>query len=86
MRRIEYIWDDQPFKTMLTVIEGVYENGHIVLERKPKPNIKAKVMVIFEEIAEIESFPKKRPFGIAKGTIKLSPDFNDPLEDLKDYM
>ncbi|WP_221391606.1 DUF2281 domain-containing protein [Dyadobacter sp. NIV53] len=71
---------------MLTVIEGVYENGQIVLDHKPKTSTKIKVMVIFEEVNEIENIPQKRPFGIAKGTIQLSPDFNDPLEDLKDYM
>lgn len=71
---------------MLTVIEGVYENGQIVLERMPKRTTKTKVMVISEEIAETENILKKRRFGISKGTIQLSPDFNDPMEDLKDYM
>ncbi|GLU55311.1 DUF2281 domain-containing protein [Dyadobacter frigoris] len=71
---------------MLTVIEGVYENGQIVLEHTPKLNTKTKVMVIFEEIIETEVAPKKRTFGISKGTIQMSPDFNDPLDDLKDYM
>ncbi|MCF2445410.1 DUF2281 domain-containing protein [Dyadobacter sp. CY345] len=71
---------------MLTVIEGVYENGQIVLERKPKTSTKTKVMVIFEEVNEIEKTLQKRPFGIAKGTIQLSEDFNAPLDDLKDYM
>lgn len=71
---------------MLTVIEGVYENGQVTLKDKPKVNTKAKVMVIFEEMAESELIPQKRPFGISKCTIKLGPDFNDPLEDLQDYM
>jgi len=29
--------------------------------------------------------PKKRQFGFAKGKISLSPDFNEPLEDFKEY-
>jgi Protein of unknown function (DUF2281) len=30
---------------------------------------------------------KKRPvFGYAKGTFVMSPDFDEPLEDFKDYM
>jgi len=30
---------------------------------------------------------KKRPkFGCAKGQIYLSPDFDEPLDDFKDYM
>ena len=30
--------------------------------------------------------PKKRQFGALKGKIKLAPDFDEPLEDFKDYM
>jgi uncharacterized protein DUF2281 len=29
---------------------------------------------------------KKRQLGAAKGMIKMSPDFDEPLEDFKDYM
>lgn len=30
---------------------------------------------------------KKKPkFGCAKGQIYISPDFDDPLDDFKDYM
>ena len=28
----------------------------------------------------------KRKFGSAKGLISMSPDFDEPLEDFKDYM
>ncbi len=28
----------------------------------------------------------KRPFGILKGKIKMADDFDEPLEDFKDYM
>lgn len=28
----------------------------------------------------------ERPFGTMKGSFTLSPDFNEPLDDLKDYM
>lgn len=71
---------------MFTIIEGVYENGQVILDHKPKSDTKTKVVVIFEEKAEIKNVTQKRPFGIAKGKIKLSPDFDDPLDDLKDYM
>lgn len=30
--------------------------------------------------------PKKREFGYAKGKIKLAPDFDQPLDEFKDYM
>lgn len=29
---------------------------------------------------------KERKLGIAKGLIKMSADFDEPLEDFKDYM
>lgn len=71
---------------MLTTIEGVYENGHVVFNENPPMVSKSKVLVTFiEEISN--KFPlKKRPFGTLKGTIKLSEDFNEPLDELKDYM
>ena len=33
-----------------------------------------------------ENKPKKPKFGCAKGRFKMSPDFDAPLEDLKEYM
>lgn len=33
-----------------------------------------------------EEKPKKRQIGLAKGLIEISPDFDEPLEDFKDYM
>lgn len=35
-----------------------------------------------------QNTPKPRPslFGHAKGKIYMAPDFDDPLEDFKDYM
>jgi len=35
---------------------------------------------------KVQEKPKKRQFGFAKGKISLSPDFNEPLEDFKEYM
>lgn len=71
---------------MLTVIEGTYENGQVILDHKPQVENKTKVVVIFEESDTSGKVLEKRPFGISKGSITLSPDFNDPLDDLKDYM
>ena len=30
--------------------------------------------------------PNKRPFGILKGKIKMADDFDEPMEDFKNYM
>nr|WP_295934855.1 DUF2281 domain-containing protein [uncultured Dyadobacter sp.] len=70
---------------MHTVIEGVYEDGKVTLDHKPDVGVKSKVKVIFEEI-DAEPMPSKRPFGLAKGTIHMAPDFDEPLDDLKDHM
>ncbi len=71
----------------MLIIEGTYENGQIVLNEQPKTLTKAKVAVVFEEeTAEKKYAPTKRPFGLSKGKFTLSDDFDEPLEDLKDYM
>lgn len=71
---------------MQTVIEGIYENGKVTLDHKPDVAVKTKVKVIFEEVEATMNPPARRPFGIGKGTIELAPDFDEPLDDLKDYM
>lgn len=72
---------------MPITVEGTYKNGQIVLKEKPESVMKAKVTVVFdEETTEKKYAPTKRPFGLAKGKIHLSDDFNEPLEDLKEYM
>ncbi len=72
---------------MLTTIEGTYENGQIVLKERPKNIAKAEVIVVFtEKIAEKKDNTTKRPFGISKGAFILSDDFDEPLDDLKDYL
>lgn len=30
--------------------------------------------------------PKKRTAGLAKGLVEMTPDFEEPLEDFKDYV
>ncbi len=36
--------------------------------------------------SKIDSTKKVREFGFAKGKIHLSEDFDDPIEDFKDFM
>lgn len=69
---------------MLTTIEGIYENGQVIFKEKPPIKTKTKVYITFME--EITENSMVRPFGTLKGSIKLSPDFNEPLDDLKEYM
>jgi hypothetical protein len=70
-----------------TMISGFYENGQIVLDDLPKTNKKVQVFVSFTEPLEIEKkAKKKRQFGTMKGSFIIPDDFNEPLDDLKDYM
>ena len=72
---------------MLTTIKGIYENGEIKLEEKPDVKEPMQVIVTFmEEVKENGKKPLRRA-GFGKGTITyISPDFDEPLDDLKEYM
>ncbi len=70
---------------MLITIEGYFENGEVVL-KEPAPTTKrTKVLVTFTEEVQ-EAALKPRQFGTMKGEIWMSEDFNEPLDDLKEYM
>ena len=72
---------------MLTTIKGIYDNGQIVLDEVPPTKNRSKVVVTFLEEIESSSSPaKKRPFGSLKGKIGIPDNFNEPLDDLKEYM
>ncbi len=70
---------------MLTTIKGTYDNGQIILDEIPSAKNKSKVVVTFLEEIESPSL-QKRPFGSLKGKIGIPDNFNEPLDDLKDYM
>lgn len=73
---------------MLTTIKGVYDHGKITLTEPPPNTTKADVMVTFlpteEKIAQKEK--QKIILGMLDGKIILPEDFNEPSDDLKDYM
>ncbi len=76
---------------MLTVPGIIDEEGQLHLEEKLlEKGKKAKVFVtLVEEISEDKPKPK-RQLGLLQGTFTdpywSSEEFNDPLDDLKDYM
>ncbi len=52
-------------------------------------NLKKEVadfVAFLSQKSQKEQKPKKRKFGSAKGMVKMSPDFDEPLEDFKEYM
>lgn len=69
---------------MLTLV-GTYENGQVILTDKPPIQKKMTVYVTFVEEVVEEQMMKRRA-GSLKGQIHMPDDFNEPLDDLKDYM
>ncbi|WP_373512511.1 hypothetical protein [Persicitalea sp.] len=78
---------------MYTAIKGIYENG-VLTFLEPVPDVyKSEVLVTFLSEKQPSSSPQDRvPGGLLrldhlKGkTLSLPDDFNDPLDDLEDYM
>ena len=70
---------------MLRTIKGIYDNGVVKFDEAPPTLKRAKVLVTFLEEGEMIKLPKRRAGGLA-GQIWMAEDFNEPLEDLNDYM
>ena len=83
VRTITYICIKGEF-TMLTAIKGYYDKGKIILKEEAPVKSKTEVIVTFltEDNATIAG--KRIPGGL-KGKVSLPDDFNEPLDDLKDY-
>ncbi len=73
---------------MLQIVKGVYENGQIVLEEKPavKPHTRVLVTFLTDEKEQQSKGKQKIILGLLEGKIDTPDDFNEPLEDLKEYM
>lgn len=71
---------------MFSTIKGIYNNGQITLEECPETNKPVEVLVTFTEDVNVQPNPNtKRKFGFGKGSLLyMAPDFNEPLEDLKE--
>ncbi len=70
---------------MLTTIQGYYDQGKITLKEIPTVTEKTEVIVTFLN-NKSESKNKTRTPGGLKGLVSIPDDFNEPLEDLKEYM
>lgn len=67
---------------MLTSIKGTYENGQITLDEQPPLAKKARVIVTILDEVEKPTIQ----FGRMKGNFWMTDTFNDPIDDLNDYM
>ncbi len=78
---------------MYTAVKGKYENGILTL-LEPVPDIsESEVIVTFLNVEETEKpLQRREPGGLLrlehlKGKkIVIPDDFDEPLDDLKDYM
>ena len=70
---------------MLTAVKGYYEGGQVFLKEPPPVTERTEVIVTFLT-EEKKQEPKKRILGSLEGKIVLPDDFNEPLDELKDYM
>ena len=63
------------------LIQDVIKGDEIIITQKDKPIAK-----IISALADTSLLPKKIQAGSAKGLIKIADNFDEPLEDFKDYM
>jgi hypothetical protein len=77
---------------MYTAVKGIYENGILKFTETPPSVEKSEVLILFmEEHKKPKTTNKKTKGGIVLGSLankgyNLPDNFNDPLEDFKDYM
>lgn len=71
---------------MFATIKGYYEQGQIFLEEEAPVESKTEVIITFLTEEVRNSDIKKRMPGGLKGKVAIPDDFNEPLDDLKDYM
>lgn len=71
---------------MFTTIKGVYDQGKIILKEEPPVTSKTDVIITFLSDEPDEGIKKLRIPGSLKGKVTIPDDFNEPLNDLKDYM
>ena len=75
---------------MTTAIETtatIEKERQLLLDEDLPENVAKKVraVVLFDETVRNERLPDQRKRGSAKGLIKMSEDFDESLEDFKDY-
>jgi hypothetical protein len=71
---------------MLATIKGYYDHGQIILQKPPPVKTKTEVMVTFLTERDNYGCPTQKKLGGLEGKVTIPDDFNEPLNDLKDYM
>jgi len=68
---------DQAKQRFPELIEQTINGGEVVITQEGKPVVRL--------VAMIKPPRKQRRFGSARGLIKMTDDFDAPLEDFKEY-
>lgn len=70
---------------MFTSVRGYYDNGKVILKEIPPVDKRTEVIVTFlnQEFAQ-PTLQTRMPGGL-KGKLTIPDNFNEPLDDLKDY-
>ncbi len=72
---------------MLNAIKGTYQNGQVILKEPAPTNETVPVLVTFLEKEEQHlNIKSHRIIGSLEGKISIPDDFNELLDDLKEYM
>ena len=59
------------------LIQKTIKNGEVIITKNGQPIAK---------LIPFTKTKKERKFGTAKGLIKMSDDFDQPIDDFKEYM
>ena len=71
---------------MFTTIRGYYDHGQVVLTETSPVETRTEVIVTFLTEATNLTQKPKRELGGLEGQVTLPEDFNEPLDDLINYM
>jgi hypothetical protein len=72
---------------MYTAINGIYENGQLTFSEKPPTIKKSKVLILFLDEQKASSSNKKGvKLGSLVGKYSIPNDFNEPIDDLSEYI
>lgn len=73
---------------MYAAIRAIYENGKVIFQEEPPTKEKTNVIVMFikEDIEKNEYYQGIKLGGLANKGYALPNNFNDPVDDLNEYM
>jgi hypothetical protein len=73
---------------MYAAIKAIYENGQIIFQEQPPTNEKTNVIVMFikDEPEKMANHKRVKIGSLAGKGYNIPDDFNEPLDDLNEYM